>query len=721
MGFRNPFRITLKPNTGEHLPSMGNPGTIYVGDVGSYHREELNVVTAGGQNFGWPRFEGIVEQTNPMVQFPYGRDVEFSQDFVHKRAAFDYRGANATALAYVDSTIREIGTNAPDAIPGISIVGNSSTGGIFYQGDNFPASYKGNYFHGDFAANWLHSFTMNNNDELSKMESFQPYAPAVTCVTENPINGYLYYVSYTGDIREIKYDAGNQPPKAVANQSTKYGVKPLNVLFDGSLSSDPENGTITYSWDFGDGSPTSSIVNPSHSFSPATDDPTSFNVTLTVTDDTGQTNTTTLLVSVNNTPPKIDSTNVDKFYTFNNTTPFTLYLQPYVTDTETATNLLQYKWEPILHHDNHTHPESSIFTRFGSTNISPLPCDGHSYYYEIKLTVTDLQGLSSTVSHNIYPACSGIDMEVPSTPINIVASQITTNTLLLDWSSSTDNFTIAYYEIYQNGIKIGTSQSTSFSVKGLQSGTTYAYTIKAKDASENVSLASDPLTVTTVTAVTIATTQDETIYGDALNTNWLNFSSIAALDMANASLPFINTKSIKITNPTSGETLDFRKSSSLSVADFPHGIEFWVYNDGNTAYPIQVQTFETSSGGGSPIISVMADPKKWIHYILEWTLFGNPSQVGKVVMKLNQTQSESLYFDEVKLLYCADMQSVKTGNWDDTSVWSCKRLPITTDIITINAGHIVTIPTGVSATLNILQLLGTLNKELGSTLNINNY
>lgn len=715
MGFRNPFRITLKPNTGEHLPSMGNPGVIYVGDVGSYVREELNVVTAGGQNFGWPRFEGIVEQTDPLVQYPFNRDIEFSQSFAHKRAAFDYRGANATALAYVDSTIREIGTSASGAIEGISLVGNSSTGGIFYQGDNFPANYKGNYFHGDFAGNWIHSFTMNTNDELSRMDSFQPYAPTVTCMAENPINGYLYYVSYTGDIREVKYDAGNQPPKAVASQSTKYGAKPLSVQFDGSASSDPENGVISYLWDFGDGSATSSVVNPSHIFSPSTDDPTSFNVTLTVTDNTGQTNTTNLLVSVNNTPPRIDSTNIDRFYTFNNMAPFTLYLQPYVTDTETASNLLHYKWEPILHHDNHTHPESISFNRFSSANISPLPCDGHSYYYEIKLTVTDLQGLSSTVSHNIYPACTGIDVENPSTPINLTASQITTKTLLLDWSSSTDNYTIAYYEIYQNGIKIGTSQSTNFSVGGLQSGTTYTYTVKAKDASENVSLSSASVIVTTVT------TQDEIIYGDALNPNWQNFSSISSLNIANSSPKFINTNSIKITNPTSNETLDFRKNAALNVGDFPYGIEFWVYNDGTTSFPLQVQTFETNSGGGSNIITVMADPKKWVHYVLEWSLFGSPTLVGKIVIKLNQTQTESLYFDEMKLLYCADMQSVKTGTWDDPSVWSCGRVPIVTDTVKINPEHTVTIANGQSATLNLLYLLGTLNKEVGSVLNINNY
>lgn len=214
---------------------------------------------------------------------------------------------------------------------------------------------------------------------------------------------------------------------------------------------------------------------------------------------------------------------------------------------------------------------------------------------------------------------------------------------------------------------------------------------------------------------------DEIIYGDALNPNWQNFSSISSLDIANTSPPFINTKSIKITNPTSNETLDFRKNAALNVGDFPYGIEFWVYNEGNTPFPLQVQTFETNNGGGGNIITVMADPKKWVHYVLEWNLFGSPTQIGKVVIKLNQSQTESLYFDEIKLLYCADMQSVKTGVWDDPSVWSCGRIPVVTDTVTINTEHTVTIANGQSATLNLLYLLGTLNKEVGSVLNINNY
>ena len=67
------------------------------------------------------------------------------------------------------------------------------------------------------------------------------------------------------------------------------------------------------------------------------------------------------------------------------------------------------------------------------------------------------------------------------------------------------------------------------------------------------------------------------------------------------------------------------------------------------------------------------------------------------------------------------MRSIQTGTWNQSSTWSCGRIPISTDNITITGGHTVTVPNGVSATLNFLQLLGTLNVQTGGIFDIKNY
>lgn len=62
--------------------------------------------------------------------------------------------------------------------------------------------------------------------------------------------------------------------------------------FTGSGSSDPEGGALRYSWNFGDGS-TSTSADPSHTFEPG-----SYTVTLTVTDNKGLTDSTSMPVTV---------------------------------------------------------------------------------------------------------------------------------------------------------------------------------------------------------------------------------------------------------------------------------------------------------------------------------------------------------------------------------------------------------------------------------------
>src|SRR5690606_24550856 len=122
-------------------------------------------------------------------------------------------------------------------------------------------------------------------------------------------DGCIHYIRYnTNELRRICYTLNvDMPPVALAGQDTDHGPGPLTVQFTGSGSSDPEGLPLVYLWDFGDGS-TSDQADPSHIFNAPPGVPTSFNVTLTVSDQGGQENSTILLVSVNNTPPQVSIT-----------------------------------------------------------------------------------------------------------------------------------------------------------------------------------------------------------------------------------------------------------------------------------------------------------------------------------------------------------------------------------------------------------------------------
>lgn len=86
----------------------------------------------------------------------------------------------------------------------------------------------------------------------------------------------------------------NKPPVAIADASPLEGEAPLTVLFDGSQSFDPDGRIVSFSWEFGDGSPAASGQTASHKFQSEG----TFKVVLTVTDDRGNQDSDKLFINV---------------------------------------------------------------------------------------------------------------------------------------------------------------------------------------------------------------------------------------------------------------------------------------------------------------------------------------------------------------------------------------------------------------------------------------
>lgn len=90
----------------------------------------------------------------------------------------------------------------------------------------------------------------------------------------------------------------NTPPVAVVSANPTSGEAPLDVQFSSAGSGDSDGQIVSYQWDFGNGS-SATEASPWYSYPSAGN----YTAMLTVTDDSGDTHTDTVAITVTSTPP----------------------------------------------------------------------------------------------------------------------------------------------------------------------------------------------------------------------------------------------------------------------------------------------------------------------------------------------------------------------------------------------------------------------------------
>ncbi|MEU4727174.1 glycoside hydrolase family 18 chitinase [Streptomyces sp. NPDC023588] len=89
----------------------------------------------------------------------------------------------------------------------------------------------------------------------------------------------------------------------------------------------------------------------------------------------------------------------------------------------------------------------------------------------------------------------------PTAPGTPTASNVADTSLTLSWTAATDDKGVKNYDVYRGSAKVATVTGTSYADSGLTKGTTYTYSVTARDTADQTGPSSGSVSVTTTGGV----------------------------------------------------------------------------------------------------------------------------------------------------------------------------------------------------------------------------
>jgi chitodextrinase len=184
-----------------------------------------------------------------------------------------------------------------------------------------------------------------------------------------------------------------------------------------------------------------------------------------------------------------------------------------------------------------------------------------SNFYDVGLSATtqytysvaafDAAGNVSLQSPSSQAATLASDMIPPSVPSGLQSSNITSNSVTISWASSTDNVSVAGYQVFRNGTSVGTTTTPSFVDTGLTPQTTYNYAVAAYDFSNNASAQSQQIALTTATTFQNPPSFVQAIENQISSGSRVSVSFNSSTNAGNTIVAYViwdNTKSVTLTD-----------------------------------------------------------------------------------------------------------------------------------------------------------------------------
>ena len=176
------------------------------------------------------------------------------------------------------------------------------------------------------------------------------------------------------------------------------------------------------------------------------------------------------------------------------------------------------------------------------------------------------------------------DTTPPAVPTGLAASALTNSGFTLRWNVPTDNVHVTGYEVFKDGVSLGTTTTATKTLTGLYPATEYAMTVRARDAAGNWSAPSLPLPVTTL-ADTVAPTVPAGLTATAITVTGCTLSWTASTDAVGVTLYEVSQD---------GVVLGTTAATTLKVAGLTP----------NTTYAFKVRASDAAGNWSAPTASL---------------------------------------------------------------------------------------------------------------------
>jgi cytochrome c len=426
MGFRNPFRLGLDPET----------GWLYVGEYGPDAAAADEARGPGGAvevmqireaaNYGWPYCAG------PNLAY---RDYDFAtgtsgpafdcahpvNDSPHNTGLRDLPPAQEPWIWYDGGTVHYDGKSTDEFGSG----SESPMAGPVYRYDaalesdvKLPEYFDGHFFLGEWGRGWIKEIGVGEAGEPTAVHPFFDSGTiAAPMDFEFGPDGSLYVLDYgsasyggmyaggspDAALYKINHVVGGRSPIARASGTPTSGLAPLSVRFSSDGTRDPDGDALTYAWDFdGDGAADSTDANPTHVY----DTNGAHSARLTVTDTSGKVGAATVDVVVGNDRPTVRLVVPEDgaVYDYGDRLSFRVE----VTDPQDGTvDCSRVQVQTALGHNEHAHGDQSFTGCVGTVTVpAAWEPDTQSSFYVVSASYTDDGGVGGA------PVLTGADSAV---------------------------------------------------------------------------------------------------------------------------------------------------------------------------------------------------------------------------------------------------------------------------------------------------------------------